>query len=88
MNYVESMGLMNLYRTKNIGFIVAETNFQFKSDLNFPGNISIDAKNVFVKNTSFSLEHTIMDDNGELVAITKDVLVAFDFTKKRKVFNT
>jgi acyl-CoA thioester hydrolase len=84
LNYIEAIGLMNLHRTQNIGFMVAETNCQFKKELNFPGNISIDTENVFVKNTSFSLEHTLTNDKGELIAIAKDVLVVFDFTKKEK----
>lgn len=84
LNYIEVMGLMDLHRTQNIGFMVAETNCQFKKVLLFPGSITIDTKIVFVKNTSFSLEHTLTNDNGEIVSIAKDVLVVFDFTKKEK----
>jgi acyl-CoA thioester hydrolase len=39
LNYVEVIGLMNLYRTKNIGFMVAETNCQYKKELQYPGKI-------------------------------------------------
>lgn len=84
LNYIEAIGLMHLHRTQNIGFMVAETNCQFKKELHFPGNISIDTKIIFAKNTSFSLEHTLTNDNGEIVAIAKDILVVFDFTKKEK----
>jgi acyl-CoA thioester hydrolase len=84
LNYVEVIGLMNLYRTKNIGFMVAETNCQYKKELQYPGIIAINTKLVFMKNTSFSLEHTLTNDDGIIVAIAKDVLVVFDFTKKEK----
>ena len=84
LNYVDTIGLMELHKTKNIGFMVAETNCQFKKELLFPGNINIQTKINFVKNTSFALEHTMTNDNGELVAIAKDVLVVFDFIKKEK----
>lgn len=84
LNYVEQVGLMNLYQTINIGFMVAETNCQFKKELLFPGNIHIETKIEFVKNTSFALEHSMKNDLGELVAIARDVLVVFDFTKKEK----
>ena len=84
LNYIEAMGLMTLHRTQNIGFMVAETNCQFKKELLFPGNIHVNTKIIFVKNTSFSLEHTLTNDNKEIVAIAKDVLVVFDFTKKEK----
>ena len=84
LNYVDTIGLMKIHKTKNIGFMVAETNCQFKKELLFPGNINIQTKINFVKNTSFALEHTMTNDNGELVAIAKDVLVVFDFIKKEK----
>lgn len=84
LNFVDTIGLMKLYKIQNIGFMVAETNCQFKKELLFPGNIHIQTKIEFVKNTSFCLEHTMTNDNKELVAIVKDVLVVFDFTKKEK----
>ena len=84
LNYIETIGLMNLYTTQHIGFMVAETNCQYKKELQYPGNIEINTKLAFVKNTSFSLEHSITNDDGIIVAIAKDVLVVFDFTKKEK----
>jgi len=84
LNFVDVIGLMELHKTQNIGFMVAETNCQFKKELLFPGNIQIQTKIDFVKNTSFALEHTMTNDAGDLVAIAKDVLVAFDFAKKEK----
>lgn len=84
LNYVDMIGLMELHKTQNIGFMVAETNCQFKKELLFPGNIHIQTKIEFVKNTSFTLQHIMTNDAGELVAIAKDVLVVFDFNKKEK----
>ena len=84
LNYVEAIGLMKLHQTQNIGFMVAETNCQFKKELLFPGNINIQTQIDFVKNTSFALQHTMTNDTGELVAIARDVLVVFDFNKKEK----
>jgi len=84
LNYVDMIGLMELHKTQNIGFMVAETNCQFKKEVLFPGNIHIQTKVDFVKNTSFALEHIMTNDNDELVAIAKDVFVVFDFNKKEK----
>lgn len=84
LNYVDAIGLMELHKTQNIGFMVAETNCQFKKELLFPGNIHIQTKIDFVKNTSFALEHIMTNDRGELIAIAKDVLVVFNFNKKEK----
>lgn len=84
LNFVDAIGLMKLHKTQNIGFMVAETNCQFKKELLFPGNIHIQTKVDFAKNTSFALVHTMIDDDGEIVAIAKDILVVFDFNKKEK----
>lgn len=84
LNFVDAIGLMELHKTQNIGFMVAETNCQFKKELLFPGNIHIQTKVDFAKNTSLALVHTMIDDKGEIVAIAKDVLVVFDFNKKEK----
>ncbi len=84
LNYVEMLGLMELHKTQNIGFMVAETNCQFKKELLFPGNINIQTQIDFVKNTSLALQHTMTNDAGELVAIARDVLVVYDFNKKEK----
>lgn len=84
LNFAETIGLMELYKRDNLGFMVAETNCQFKKELLFPGNIHIETKIDFVKNTSFALEHLMTNDNSELISIAKDVLVVFDFTKKEK----
>ena len=84
LNFVDAVGLMELYKTDKIGFMVAETNCQFKKELLFPGNIHIQTKIEFVKNTSFSLIHTMTNDSNDVVAIAKDVLVVFDFNKKEK----
>ncbi len=73
LNYMDTIGLMQLHKTQNIGFMVAETNCQFKKELLFPGDIHIQTKIDFVKNTSFALEHTMTNDNSEVVAIAKDV---------------
>ncbi len=84
LHFVDAIGLMELHKTQNIGFMVAETNCQFKKELLFPGNIHIQTKVDFAKNTSLALVHTMIDDKGEIVAIAKDVLVVFDFNKKEK----
>lgn len=84
LNYVEAIGLMKMHRTQKIGFMVAEVNCQFKKELHFPGYVTITTKVAFIKTTSFSLEHTIANSDGETVAIAKDVLVVFDFNKNEK----
>jgi len=84
LNFVDSIGLMKSYRTQKIGFMVAETSCKFKKELHFPGYVTVNTKIAFIKNTSFSLEHTITNADDELVAVATDVLVVYDFNKNEK----
>lgn len=84
LNFVAEIGLMNLHRTKNIGFMVAETNCQFKKELHFPGYVTINTKAIYAKNTSFSIEHMLFNEDNEIAAIAKDILVVYDFNKNEK----
>lgn len=84
LNFVDHIGLMKLFRASKIGFMVAETGCRFLKELHFPGYVTVHTKVLFAKNTSFSLEHTMMNSDEEIVAIAKDVLVVYDFNKGEK----
>ena len=84
LNFVDSIGLMKMHRTQKVGFMVAETSCKFKKELHFPGYVTVNTKIAFIKNTSFSLEHTITNSDEEVVAIATDVVVVYDFNKNEK----
>lgn len=84
LHYVEEIGLMELYRSVHIGFMVAETTCRFKKPLHFPGMVNLLTKQVSTGNTSFVLEHHVTNDDKETVAIATDALVVYDFTKHEK----
>lgn len=84
LHYVEEIGLMELYRSGNIGFMVAETSCRFKKPLHFPGAVNLLTKQISAGNTNFVLEHHITNGDHELVAIATDALVVYDFTKHEK----
>ncbi|MFL5754385.1 MAG: acyl-CoA thioesterase [Bacteroidia bacterium] len=84
VNYWEHIGLtkyMNLHKT---GPMLASTNCVFKKPLHYPGNISLHSRMEFIKNTSFGIQHRLLDDRGDLAAEANDVMVMFDFTKNEK----
>lgn len=81
LNFVDNIGLMKMHRTEQVGFMVAETSCKFKKELHFPGYVTVNTKIAFVKNTSFSLEHTITNNDDEVVAVATDVLVVYNFNK-------
>jgi acyl-CoA thioester hydrolase len=85
VNYWELTGIGSDYKTTNIAPILASTKCNFLKPLHFPGNIIIQARMEFIKNTSFGIEHQILNEHGEIAAIANDVMVMYDFTKNEKV---
>lgn len=84
VNYWEKIGLNHLHNLQNLGPILASTGCQFKKPLFFPGNITIKSKVGFVKTTSFSIQHIILNEQNEIAAEAEDIIVVYDFNKNEK----
>ena len=84
VNYWEVIGLSYMHNNSNTGPILASTSCQFKQPLFYPGSITICTKVGFVKTTSFSLQHFILNDKGEIAAEAEDVIVLYNFTMHEK----
>ncbi len=85
VNYWETIGMSQHYKQTGIGPMLVSTSCQFKKPLHYPGNIVLQARVVAVGNTSFTLNHQILNEKGELCATGEDVVVLFDFNKNEKV---
>ncbi|MBA3829164.1 MAG: acyl-CoA thioesterase [Taibaiella sp.] len=84
VNYWELSGLAQWFKENNIGPILATTSCQFMKPLHYPGDIIVQAKVEFIKNTSFGLHHQIVNEQGEVAAEARDVIVYYDFNKNEK----
>lgn len=84
VNYWDKTGINELHRHQNLGPILASTTCQFKKPLFFPGNITISTRVKNIGNTSFVLQHLIINDNNEIAAEAEDVIVMYDFNKNEK----
>lgn len=84
VNYWEQIGLTAMHNTSNIGPMLASSACKFKKPLFYPGEVIIKTKVGFIKTTSFSLEHLLLNDSGEIVAEAEDVVVLFDFNSQEK----
>ncbi len=84
VNFWEQTGITKLHKEQNIGPMLASTNMQFKKPLFYPGKVTIKCKVGFVKTTSFSFQHVILNNKGEIAAEAEDVMVLFDFNKNEK----
>ena len=85
VNYWEQCGLSPLFNKSKIGPILHSTGCQFRKPLFYPGNITVETRVEYIKNTSYGLHHRILNSNNELVAEAHDVIVNFDFEKNEKV---
>jgi acyl-CoA thioester hydrolase len=85
VNYWEKTDLTNLYAEKKMGPMLASSSCQFKKPLFYPGNITVVTKVGFVKTTSFSLQHLILNEKNEIAAEAEDIVVFYDFNKGEKL---
>jgi acyl-CoA thioester hydrolase len=85
VNYWETIGMTRLFAEEKIGPMLVSTACQFKKQLHYPGDITIEAGIDFIKNTSFSIHHRILNHKQELVAEAQDIIVMFDFNKNEKI---
>lgn len=86
VNFLEKVGLMQSQYEDKVGPILASINCQFRKPLFYPGEITIYTSVGQMKNSSFELIHSIYDDQNELAADAKDIIVYYDFIKNKKLF--
>lgn len=85
VNYWDQIGLSQSHRETNIGPMLASCQCDFKKPLFYPGEIRIQSRVDYIKNTSFSICHQILNEQGELAAEARDVMVMFDFNTNTKI---
>ena len=85
VNYWDQIGLTKFNRDTNVGPILASCKCDFKQPLFYPGQVRILSRVDFIKNTSFSICHRMLDDKGQITAEAQDVMVLFDFNKNEKI---
>ncbi|AIF52984.1 thioesterase family protein [Pelosinus sp. UFO1] len=85
VNYLETIGLMQLQSETKKGPILVSTTCQFRKPLFYPGQVSIYSKVEFIKNTSFGIKHIIYNEQNEISAEAQDIIVFFDFNNNAKL---
>ena len=79
VNFWEQSGLAKFHTDTKKGPMLVSTHCDFKKQLTYPGQIIIRTRVSHIGNSSFSLEHVIVNDNDEVCALGKDVAVCYDF---------
>lgn len=83
VNVWEQSGLYKSYKETNRGPMLVSSKVDFKKSLFYPSTITIKSRVGFIKNSSFSLEHFIINEQGDLCTTAVDVIVCFDFNTEK-----
>jgi acyl-CoA thioester hydrolase len=84
VNYWEVTGVAASFAETKIGPILLSTSCQFIRPLHYPGNMVVEARIEFMKNTSFGIHHRILNEAGVICAEAHDVIVTYDFNTNEK----
>lgn len=82
VNFWEASGVHDFYKNSSKGTMLVSTSCDFKKSLHYPGKAIVKTKLDFIGNTSFGLKHVILNNDKEVCAVGKDVVVCFDFDRK------
>lgn len=85
VNYWDTIKLIRNYEHIKIGPLLASTTCHFRKPLYYPGNITVQARIDFIKNSSMGIQHRILNDKNEIAAEAQDVIVLYDYGKNEKV---
>ena len=85
VQFWQQIGLYEKYESEGIAPLLVSATIDFKKPLHFPGKAIIDHRPVFVRNTSFGLEYSIMDEEGITAAKGHDAMVLYDFRNACKL---
>jgi acyl-CoA thioester hydrolase len=85
VTFLETIGLMQLQSEAKTGPILASVSCQFCKPMFYPGGVTIYSKVGSIKNTSFEIQHALYDEQNEIAAQAKDIIVFFDFINNAKL---
>ena len=85
INFWQACGLSPLFNESEVGPILLSTQCQFRVPLFYPGDIVVETRIEFIKNTSYGMHHRIRNSNGEIAAEAHDILVNYNFKTGAKI---
>lgn len=85
VHFLTHLGINTSNPKDSQSFVVAECFCSYHQPLYYPDEIQIQTKVIWVKNSSFQLQHLIINSSNALCATGKDVIVLYDYSKNEKV---
>jgi acyl-CoA thioester hydrolase len=84
VNYWEKLGLSKQFSEIRIGPILASSGIDFRRPLHYPGTISVESGIDSIGESSFTILHRILNEQQDICAEGKDVVVLYDFNVNKK----
>ena len=82
--YMDQLGLDDLYRTQQIGPILASIRCNYRRQLHYPDTVQIGARVTRLGRSSIAMEHRIVSvQQGEIVADGDSTLVVYDYRAQK-----
>ncbi len=85
VNYWDQVGITQTHLDTRIGPMLASCQCDFRQPLFYPGDVLIQSRIDFIRNTSFSIVHRLLNAQGACVAEARDIMVMFDFNLNQKI---
>ena len=85
VNYWDCIKLTKLHKEVGIGPVLVSCKCDFKKVLYYPGQITVLSRVEYIRNTSFSIYHRIIDEKNRIAAEAHDIMVMFDYNKNVKI---
>lgn len=79
VNFWEATNLSKIFEETNRGPMLVSSHCDFKKSLYYPGTAIVKTKLAYMKNSSFALDHVILNEKNEICAEGRDVAVCYDF---------
>lgn len=86
IQYIQHLELWDGSEFDEIGFILLETNCQFKAPIRYGQRVRVGVKTVRMGNKSMELESVLEDsDSRETLATGRSILVAYDYAAAESI---
>lgn len=83
VNFWEATNLSKIFEETNRGPMLVSSHCDFKKSLYYPGIAIVKTKLAYMKNSSFALDHVILNEKNEICAEGRDVAVCYDFNTEK-----
>lgn len=84
IHYFEQVGIASHHQDEPFAPILASVEVRYVKPLFYPGSVTVRSSVEQIQTTSILMRHEVYDEQQDLVASAKDVLVYYDYSAQKK----